>query len=187
MEKVPHGYWLSTTFVAGLRLTGWVAPLTIDGALNGELFRRYVEQHLAPALQPGDLVVMDNLASRKVAGVREALQNVGADVLYLPPYSPDFNPIEQAFSKLNADSKSQATYDGTTLGDLRKTAGSLHRIRLFKLHHALRRPLQLGAVRSRAGDALWVWFDQSSIPDSLTVLHLEIRFQQRLGVSESCT
>lgn len=100
VEKVPHGHWLSTTFVAGLRLTGWVAPLTIDGALNGELFRRYVEQHLAPALFPGDLVVMDNLASHKVAGVREALRNVGADVLYLPPYSPDFNPIEQAFSKL---------------------------------------------------------------------------------------
>lgn len=100
VEKVPHGHWLSTTFVAGLRLTGWVAPLTIDGALNGELFRRYVEQHLAPALQPGDILVMDNLACHKVAGVREALQRVGADVLYLPPYSPDFNPIEQAFSKL---------------------------------------------------------------------------------------
>jgi hypothetical protein len=94
VERVPHGHWLSTTFVAGLRLTGWVAPLTIDGALNGELFRRYVEQHLAPALHPGDLVVMDNLSSHKVAGVREALRNVGADVLYLPPYSPDFNPIE---------------------------------------------------------------------------------------------
>jgi transposase len=100
VEKVPHGHWLSTTFVTGLRLTGWVAPLTIDGALNGDLFRSYVQQHLAPALQPGDLVIMDNLASHKVAGVREALRNVGAEVLYLPPYSPDFNPIEQAFSKL---------------------------------------------------------------------------------------
>ena len=99
VEKVPHGHWLSTTFVAGLRLTGWVAPLTIDGALNGDLFRLYVQQQLAPALQPGDLVVMDNLSSHKVAGVREALQAVGADVLYLPPYSPDLNPIEQAFSK----------------------------------------------------------------------------------------
>jgi transposase len=100
VEKVPHGHWMNTTFVAGLRLDGWVAPLTIDGALNGELFRRYVEQQLAPELRPGDLVVMDNLASHKVAGVREALQAVGSDVLYLPPYSPDLNPIEQAFSKL---------------------------------------------------------------------------------------
>lgn len=100
VEKVPYGHWLSTTFVAGLRRSGWVAPLTIDGALNGELFRHYVEQHLAPELHPGDLVVMDNLASHKVAGVREALRNVGADVLYLPPYSPDLNPIEQAYTKL---------------------------------------------------------------------------------------
>ena len=100
VEKVPHGHWLSTTFLAGLRLTGWVAALTIDGALNSELFRRYVKQHLAPALQRGDLVVMDNLSCHKVAGVRESLQAVGADVLYLPPYSPDLNPIEQAFSKL---------------------------------------------------------------------------------------
>ena len=84
-------------------MTGWVAPLTIDGALNGELFRRYVKQHLAPTLQQGDLVVMDNLNCHKVAGVRESLQAVGADVLYLPPYSPDFNPIEQAFSKLKND------------------------------------------------------------------------------------
>ena len=122
VEKVPHGHWLSTTFVAGLRLTGWVAPLTIDGALNGELFRRYIEQHLAPALQPGDILVMDNLSCHKVAGVREALRAVGANVLYLPPYSPDFNPIEQAFSKLKTliRKAKQRTMEGlwNTCGEL---------------------------------------------------------------------
>ncbi len=100
VAKVPYGHWKSTTFVGALGLRGWVAPLTIDGALNGELFRAYVEQHLAPQVSPGDVLILDNLSSHKVAGVREALQKVGADVLYLPPYSPDFNPIEQAFSKL---------------------------------------------------------------------------------------
>ena len=122
VEKVPHGHWLSTTFLAGLRLTGWVAPLTIDSALNGELFRRYVKQHLAPTLQQGDLVVMDNLNCLKVAGVRESLRAVGADVLYLPPYSPDFNPIEQAFSKLKTliRKAKQRTMDG-----LWKTCGEL--------------------------------------------------------------
>lgn len=100
VEKVPYGHWKSTTFIGGLGLRGWVAPLVIDGALNGPLFRAYVEQHLAPQLSPGDVLILDNLSSHKVAGVRPALQRVGADVLYLPPYSPDFNPIEQAFSKL---------------------------------------------------------------------------------------
>ena len=100
VAKVPYGHWKSTTFVAALGLRGWVAPLTIDGALNGELFLAYVEQHLAPQVSPGDVLILDNLSCHKVAGVRESLQRVGADVLYLPPYSPDFNPIEQAFSKL---------------------------------------------------------------------------------------
>lgn len=102
VAKVPYGHWKSTTFVGALGLRGWVAPLTIDGALNGELFRSYVEQHLAPQLCEGDVLICDNLSSHKVAGVREALQKVGAEILYLPPYSPDFNPIEQAFAKLKA-------------------------------------------------------------------------------------
>jgi len=100
VAKVPSGHWKSTTFVGALGLRGWVAPLVIDGALNGELFRAYVEQHLAPQVSPGDVLILDNLSCHKVAGVRDALQRVGAEVLYLPPYSPDFNPIEQAFSKL---------------------------------------------------------------------------------------
>jgi transposase len=81
------------------RADGLFAPLVVDGAMTGDLFRAWVEQHLAPALRPGDLVVMDNLAAHKVAGVREALRAVDADVLYLPTYSPDLNPIEPVFGK----------------------------------------------------------------------------------------
>jgi transposase len=100
VEKTPCGRWQTTTFLGALRVTGFVAPLTVDGAINGPTFRAWVEQHLAPTLQPGDIVVMDNLSSHKVAGVREAIEAVGAELRYLPPYSPDLNPIELAFSKL---------------------------------------------------------------------------------------
>ena len=99
---VPHGHWKTTTFVAGLRLGGLTAPCTIDGAMDGMTFRAYVEQILAPTLTAGDIVIMDNLAAHKVAAVREAIAAVGAELRYLPPYSPDLNPIEQAFAKLKA-------------------------------------------------------------------------------------
>ena len=99
---IPWGHWKTTTFVAGLRTTGLTAPMVLDGAMNGAAFRAYVEQMLAPSLIPGDIVIMDNLSSHKVAGVREAIKAVGAFLLYLPPYSPDLNPIELAFSKLKA-------------------------------------------------------------------------------------
>lgn len=99
---VPHGHWKTTTFTAGLRLDGMVAPMVLDGAMNGIAFLAYVEQVLAPELKPGDIVVMDNLPAHKVSGVREAIEKVGAKLLYLPPYSPDFNPIEMAFSKFKA-------------------------------------------------------------------------------------
>lgn len=99
VEKNPCGRWKTTTFLGALRATGFVAPLTIDGAINGATFLAWIEQHLAPTLNPGDVVVMDNLSSHKVAGVREAIEAVGAEVRYLPPYSPDLNPIELAFSK----------------------------------------------------------------------------------------
>jgi transposase len=99
---IPHGHWQTTTFVAGLRTSGMVAPMVLDGPINGELFQTYVEQVLVPDLQPGDIVVMDNLGSHKGAGVRTAIEAAGASLLYLPPYSPDFNPIEKAFSKLKA-------------------------------------------------------------------------------------
>jgi transposase len=96
---VPYGHWKTTTFLAALRVTGLTAPLVVDGAINGELFRGYVEQHLAPTLSAGDVVILDNLSSHKVAGVRAAIEARGASVLYLPPYSPDLNPIEQVFAK----------------------------------------------------------------------------------------
>jgi transposase len=99
---VPHGHWKTTTFVAGLRLDGVVAPLVLDGPINAAAFEAYVEQFLAPTLQPGDIVVMDNLSSHKGPKVRALIEAVGAKLLYLPPYSPDFNPIENAFSKLKA-------------------------------------------------------------------------------------
>jgi len=102
LAPVPHGHWKTTTLVAGLRTTGITAPYVLDGALNGDIFRGYIEQILAPTLSPGDIVVMDNLPCHKVAGIREAIENRQAQLLYLPPYSPDLNPIEQAFAKLKA-------------------------------------------------------------------------------------
>ena len=96
---VPHGHWHTTTFLCGLRTSGLMAPLVLNGAINGTTFLAYVEQFLAPTLSPGDVVVLDNLSSHKVSGVREAIEACGATLLYLPPYSPDLNPIELAFSK----------------------------------------------------------------------------------------
>ena len=100
VEKTPCGRWETTTFLGALRAEGIIAPLTVEGPINGPLFRAWVEQHLAPALKPGDIVVMDNLSSHKVVGIREAIEAVGAELRYLPPYSPDLNPIELVFSKL---------------------------------------------------------------------------------------
>lgn len=97
---VPYGHWKTTTFVAGLRLSGMVAPMVLDGPINRIAFQAYVEQVLVPELRPGDIVVMDNLSSHKGSAVRQAIEAVGAKLLYLPPYSPDFNPIENAFAKL---------------------------------------------------------------------------------------
>ena len=99
---VPHGHWKTSTFLAGLRHDRLVAPLVLDGAINGEVFRAWVDQFLAPTLAPGDVLVADNLASHKVAGVREAIQARGASLLFLPAYSPDLNPIEMVFAKLKA-------------------------------------------------------------------------------------
>jgi transposase len=99
---IPHGHWKTTTFVAGLRLSGMVAPMVLDGPINGQAFQAYVDQILVPELREGDIVVMDNLGSHKGASVRAAIEAAGARLLYLPPYSPDFNPIENAFSKLKA-------------------------------------------------------------------------------------
>jgi transposase len=102
VAAVPHGHWRTTTFVAGRRQTGIVTPLVLDGPMTGPAFRAYVEQFLAPALEPGDVVVLDNLAAHRVDGVRQAIKAAGASILYLPPYSPDLNPIEQLFTKLKS-------------------------------------------------------------------------------------
>ena len=108
LDAVPHGHWRTTTVVAALRAEGIAAPLVFDGAINGESFLAYVRQFLAPALRPGDVPVMDNLPSHKVAGVREAVEAAGATLRYLPPYSPDLNPIEQVFAKRKALLRSEA-------------------------------------------------------------------------------
>ena len=102
VAAIPHGHWKTTTFTAALRLDAMTAPMLLDGPMNGEAFRAYVEQVLVPTLRPGDIVVMDNLSSHKGEDVREAIEAAGADLRYLPPYSPDFNPIEMAFAKLKA-------------------------------------------------------------------------------------
>ena len=100
--KTPHGHWKLTTFIAALRHDQITAPMVIDRPMNGEIFLAYVLTFLLPTLSKGDIVVMDNLAVHKVAGVDAAIESVGARVLYLPPYSPDLNPIEQVFAKLKA-------------------------------------------------------------------------------------
>ncbi len=98
----PFGHWKTTTFLAGLRHDGITAPCVFDGPINGQRFLAWVEQALSPTLKSGDIVVMDNLSAHKVAGVRQAIEAKGAKIAYLPPYSPDFNPIEQLFAKLKA-------------------------------------------------------------------------------------
>ena len=114
---VPYGHWKTTTFTAGLRLGGMVAPMVLDGAMNGDAFRAYVEQVLVPELAKGDIVIMDNLPAHKVSGVRTAIEEAGARLIYLPPYSPDFNPIEMAFSKLKAVLRKAAARTITELWD----------------------------------------------------------------------
>ena len=99
---IPYGHWKTTTFVAGLRRSGMVAPMVLDGPINRIAFQAYVEQVLVPELRPGDTVVLDHLGSHKGPGVRAAIEAAGAQLLYLPPCSPDFNPIENAFAKLKA-------------------------------------------------------------------------------------
>jgi transposase len=112
---VPHGHYKTTTITAALRTSGLTATAFFDGATNGERFRDYITNVLAPVLKPGDIVILDNLGAHKVAGVREAVAAVGARVLYLPPYSPDFNPIEQAFAKLKSLLRSAAARTVTDL------------------------------------------------------------------------
>jgi transposase len=120
--SVPHGHWRTTTFVAGLRCDGLIAPFVLDGPINRAAFEVYVEQVLAPELNAGDVVIMDNLSSHKGPRVQEMIQAKGARLLFLPPYSRDFNPIEKVFSKLKALLRKAAerTIEGlwTTIGKL---------------------------------------------------------------------
>jgi transposase len=122
VDAAPWGHWKTSTVIAGLRSDGVIAPCVLDGAMTGELFRAYVEPILAPALTPGDVVVMDNLPVHKVAGVEAAIRAAGASLLYLPSYSPDLNPIEQLFAKLKALLRKAATRTKdvlwTTIGTL---------------------------------------------------------------------
>lgn len=119
---VPHGHWKTTTFTGALRLTGMTAPFVLDGPMNGAAFLAYVEQVLAPTLKPGDVVIMDNLPAHNPVVVREAIERAGARLEFLPPYSPDFNPIENAFAKLKALMRKAAK---RTIEELWDTVGSL--------------------------------------------------------------
>jgi transposase len=122
LGHAPHGHWHTTTFVCALRTDGLSAPLVLDGAINGAAFLAWVEQALVPELRAGDTVVMDNLGSHKVSGVRQAIEATGAKLRYLPPYSPDMNPIEQVFAKLKTLLRRTAA---RTMESLWRTIGSL--------------------------------------------------------------
>lgn len=106
--RVPYGHWSITTFTAGLRISGLTAPMALEGPMNAACFQAYIEQVLVPTLAPGDIVIMDNLSSHKGEAVRKSIEAAGAELRYLPPYSPDLNPIEQAFSKLKAHLRQHA-------------------------------------------------------------------------------
>jgi transposase len=113
---VPHGHWQTTTVTGALRWHGMTAPMVLDGPMNGNAFLAYVEQVLAPTLRPGDVVIMDNLPAHKRSGVRVTIEAAGATLRYRPPYSPDFNPIENAFAKLKAFSARSPPGPSTTSG-----------------------------------------------------------------------
>jgi transposase len=115
LAAIPHGHWQSSTFLAALRLETITAPFLIEGALDGDVFTTYLQKVLCPELRPGDMVVLDNLSTHKMARVGELIAACGAEVHYLPAYSPDFNPIEMAFAKLKAHLRQAAA---RTLGEL---------------------------------------------------------------------
>lgn len=105
---IPHGHWKTTTLVSALSSDGLIAPMVVDGAMDGEMFAAYVKTLLAPCLMPGDIVIMDNLPAHKIAAARQAIEAAGATLLFLPPYSPDFNPIEKAIAQIKAFLKKTA-------------------------------------------------------------------------------
>lgn len=133
MAKVPHGHWNTTTLIGALGIEGVRCSAVVDGPINGEIFEAFVEQVLARKLRQGDIVVMDNLGSHKGARVRKAIESAGASLIYLPPYSPDYSPIEPAFSKIKQLLRSLAARTRETLWSSMQTvldavtpADSLH-------------------------------------------------------------
>lgn len=126
VASIPHGHWKTMTFIGGLRHDGMTAPWVLDGPMDGAAFTTYIETQLAPTLNEGDVVVLDNLPAHKVTAAETAIKQRGAWLLFLPPYSPDLNPIELAFSKLKAHMKRLAL---RTVGDLWKGVGEI--LKLF--------------------------------------------------------
>lgn len=122
LARIPHGHYQTSTLISGIRLEGPCAPWLFEGPMNGEMFLAWVTQGLAPALRPGEVVILDNLATHKIRGVREALEAAGARLLYLPPYSPDFNPIEPMWSKIKQILRSHAPRTEDELYRAAKTA-----------------------------------------------------------------
>ena len=154
VASVPHGHWKTTTFVAGLRLSGLTASMTLDGAMDGVAFVAWVEQMLAPTLKSGDIVIMDNLPAHKAAAVRVAIEAVGAELRYLPPYSPDLNPIELAYSKFKALLKKAAARSLEALWAAISSAipeiGPDECLNYFTRFGNARQPRQVDSRKSRA-------------------------------------
>ena len=137
--QAPYGHWHTTTFVCALRQAGLIAPCVLDGPINGTAFVAWVEQMLAPELRPGDIVIMDNLGSHKVSGVQKAIEAAGAQLRYLPAYSPDMNPIEQVFAKLKgAVAANGRAHPGVALERYRSAARPFLACRVRQLHPPLR-------------------------------------------------
>jgi len=122
VDRIPHGNYQTSTLISGIRLEGPCAPWLFDGPMNGEMFLAWIQQGLAPTLRAGELVIMDNLATHKIRGVQEAIHSRGAQLLYLPPYSPDFNPIEPMWSKIKQFLRSRAPRSETELLEAAKGA-----------------------------------------------------------------
>lgn len=115
--SIPHGHWKTTTLIAGLSCDGIIAPMVMDGAMDGEMFTSYVRTLLVPCLRPGDVVILDNLPAHKVGDARNAIEEAGATLLFLPPYSPDFNPIEKAINQIKTFLKKTAARTKEELDD----------------------------------------------------------------------
>ncbi len=155
--KVPHGHWKTLTFVAALRCEGIDAPCVFDGPINGASFKAYVAQVLAPALRPGDIVVMDNLGSHKGSAIRRAIRATGARLVFLPPYSPDLNPIDSSAGSgglrktQNTHPKGRRAYRRWSLAAHRRFARSFHAQRMRQLPPQLRICFYLNQKSSSVG------------------------------------